>query len=328
MSCSIMKPELLAALANAVEARLSCNYSYWGFEAPDSLFHELNDCRIAHSYHSYCVESIYRKLYTLNVRAYNGRYQGHEEPVDEEDAPVIDGSVYVVHHGPEYREHGFAARPWHYHLAMLLDYWLYQTLEDATRSDPLRLAMQDFRDRLYGFIVQNSPPYTAVREGKLLPYGTGIAQREAVYYINTIPGEAVARKGHADFPKDFPHLRPGENFTAWRVGYDWEVETTLTGESLLERLKTLKEQAAEERTRELQYIVTFAGEGGFDTELACDQLRSLWTAYCLHHKLEVDTSVYDSDLRSVWAQVAAVERDTAYWSDYSSFDDFMCANLI
>lgn len=327
MSCLIMNLEPLAALANAVETRLNCGYNYWGFEAPDSLYRELSDCRIAHSYHSYCVESIYRKLYALNVRAYNGRYKDHEEPVDEE-APVIDGSGYVVHHGPEYREHGFAVRPWHYHLAALLDFWLYQTLEDATRNDPLRLAMQDFRDCLYSFIVRNSPPYTAVRWGELPPYGTGRAQREAVYYINTIPGEAVAQKGHADFPKDFPHLRPGENFTAWRVGYDWEVETTLSGESLLARLKALKDQAAEERTRELQYIISFAEQGCFDTELACNQLRGLWTAYCLHHGLEVDTSVYDGDLQSVWAQVAAVESDTAYWGNYSSFDDFMCVNLV
>lgn len=327
MSCLIMNLEPLAALANAVEARLSCDYSYWGFEAPDSLYHELSDCQIAHSYHSYCVESIYRKLYALNVRAYNGRYKDHEEPVDE-DAPVIDGSGYIVHHGPEYREHGFAVRPWHYQLAALLDFWLYQTLEDAIRNDPLRLAMRDFRDCLYGFIVRNSPPYTAVRQGELPSYGTGRAQREAVYYINTIPGEAVARKGHADFPKDFPHLRPGENFTAWRVGYDWEVETTLSGESLLARLKALKDQAAEERSRELQYIISFAERGCFDTELACNQLRGLWTAYCLHHDLEVDTSVYDGDLQSVWAQVAAVESDTAYWGNYCSFDNFMCVNLV
>ena len=159
-------------------------------------------------------------------------------------------------------------------------------------------------------------------------HGTGRARREAVYYINTIPGEAMARKGHADFPEDFPHLRPGENFTAWRVGYDWEVETTLSGESLLARLKALKDQAAEERTRELQYIISFAGQGCFDAELACNQLRSLWTAYCLHHDLDVDISGYDNDLTTVWAQVAAVEDDTACWSDYSSFGSFMCAHLV
>ena len=34
MSCMVMSPEPLAALANAVEARLNCDYSYWGFGLP------------------------------------------------------------------------------------------------------------------------------------------------------------------------------------------------------------------------------------------------------------------------------------------------------
>ena len=163
MSCMVMNPEPLAALAHAVEMRLNCDYGYWGFEAPDSLYRELHDCKTSCTYHA---EAIYRRLYALNIRAYNGRYADHEDPVDEE-APVIDGSKYTVHHPPEYREHGYAVRPWHYQLAKLLDFWLYQTAEDATRSAPLRLAMKEFRDDLYSFIVINSPPYTDARWGEL-----------------------------------------------------------------------------------------------------------------------------------------------------------------
>ncbi len=174
MSCLVMKREPLAALANAVEARLNCNYDFWGFEAPDSLYRELRDCYKPTL--RYCAEDIYRRLYALNIRAYNGRYSSHEEPADEE-APTIDGSKYIVHHGPEYqsRSNGtgttFAVRQWHYQLAQLLDFWLYQTAEDATRSDPLRLAMAEFRDSLYSFIVQHSPQYTALQWGRLTtPY--------------------------------------------------------------------------------------------------------------------------------------------------------------
>lgn len=71
MSCMVMNPEPLAALANAVETRLNCDYSYWGFEAPDSLYRELNDCKTSRTYFA---EAIYKKLYALNIRAYNGRY--------------------------------------------------------------------------------------------------------------------------------------------------------------------------------------------------------------------------------------------------------------
>lgn len=63
-----------------------------------------------------------------------------------------------------------------------------------------------------------------------------------MYRINTIPGEAAKAKGHASYPEDFPHLRPGEDFTAWRVGEDLEVETTLGGEALLERLKEFEKR--------------------------------------------------------------------------------------
>lgn len=169
MSCVVMNPEPLAAIANAVETRLNCNYDFWGFEAPDSLYRELDDCKTSCTYFS---EAIYRKLYSLNVRAYNGRYNGHEEPEDEV-APTIDVNSYTVHHGPEYQKRGdgtgttFAVCQWHYQLAQLLDCWLYQTAEDATRSDPLRLAMAEFRDGLYHFIVQHSPEYINGRWGQL-----------------------------------------------------------------------------------------------------------------------------------------------------------------
>ena len=170
MSCMIMGYEPLAALANAVETRLNVGYSYWGFEAPDSLYRELADCKRSCTYFS---EQIYKRLYALNVRAYNGRYASHEKPADEE-APTIDGSKYIVHHPPEYQEHNFAVRLWHFQLAKLLDCWLYQTLEDATRSDPLRLAMEEFRDGLYSFIISHSPPYIETRWGELPKLGEAI----------------------------------------------------------------------------------------------------------------------------------------------------------
>ena len=163
MSCFGMNPEPLAAIANAVETRLNCDYNYWGFSAPDSLYRALADCKTSCTYFA---EEIYKKLYAVNVRAYNGRYMSHEEPVDEE-APAIDVDNYTVHRRPEYREHGFAVRPWHYKLAKLLDCWLYQTAEDATYKDPLRLAMVEFRDNLYSFIVTNRPEYVTSSWGDL-----------------------------------------------------------------------------------------------------------------------------------------------------------------
>lgn len=107
-----------------------------------------------------------------------------------------------------------------------------------------------------------------------------------------------------------------------------KVETALHGEALFARLEALDRQPAKDQAPELSYILSFADKGCFDTETACNQLRSLWTAYCLHHDLDVDTSGYDHDLMTVWERTAAAEGDTVCWSDYAGFDSFMCAGLV
>lgn len=61
-----------------------------------------------------------------------------------------------------------------------------------------------------------------------------------MYYINIIPGKAAAERGYARDPKDFPHLKPGQKFVAWRVGDDWEIESTLPREELIARIKALE----------------------------------------------------------------------------------------
>ena len=189
MSCMVMNQESLAALANAVEARLEKGYNYWGFDAPSSLCRELRQYQTG----SRCsAEDIYRKLYALNIRAYNGRYKDHQESRDEE-APVIDGRKYIIHHRPEYQENHFAVCAWHYQLAKLLDFWIYQTAEVATHDDPLRMAMEDFRDSLYYFIVNNSPPYIAAQWGKLPTTDAEEVQKDTAHHIYTMPGKAKAQ---------------------------------------------------------------------------------------------------------------------------------------
>lgn len=79
---------------------------------------------------------------------------------------------------------------------------------------------------------------------------------------------------------------------------------------------------------ELDYIFKFTNEGFFDEECACRQLRSLWTTYCLHHRIDVDTAEYDNTLLEIWSSVSFSEGDNAYWGDFVSFDRFMAANLV
>ena len=83
-----------------------------------------------------------------------------------------------------------------------------------------------------------------------------------------------------------------------------------------------------ERNAEFKYMATFAIESYLIEELARDQLRSLWTAYCFHHNLDVDTEEYDEDLSQLWDVVSEVGDGTSEWSDYDGFSNFMCRYLV
>lgn len=56
-----------------------------------------------------------------------------------------------------------------------------------------------------------------------------------MFKINTIPGQAAQEKGYARYPEDFPHLTHDADFAAWRSGDDWEIETILDGQALVDR---------------------------------------------------------------------------------------------
>lgn len=47
------------------------------------------------------------------------------------------------------------------------------------------------------------------------------------------------------------------------------------------------------REAEMKYLKEFIRQSCFDEETSRDQLRCLWTAYCLHHGLDADTSGYE-----------------------------------
>lgn len=172
MSCMVMKEESLAALANAIESNLNGGYSLWGFEAPDSLYDALEDCRIRRWFSA---KAIYDKMYAFNIKAYNSRYAEHEGAADD-IPPEVDLSQYKIHQKPEYRNGNVIIRPWHYHLAKLLDFYIYQTNECATYKDPLWAAMLEFSNCLNRFIVRRNPEYDTCGWGQLPP------QKEEIEY--------------------------------------------------------------------------------------------------------------------------------------------------
>ena len=82
------------------------------------------------------------------------------------------------------------------------------------------------------------------------------------------------------------------------------------------------------REDEMKYLKEFARQNCFDGETIRDQLRCLWTAYCIHYGLDVDTLGYDNDLFALWDTLVEEESETEGWRDYDSFDNFMCKYLV
>ena len=79
---------------------------------------------------------------------------------------------------------------------------------------------------------------------------------------------------------------------------------------------------------ESEYLKEFVRENCFDGEPIRSQLRCLWTAYCFHHRLDVDTLGYDKELAGLWSMIAEKEPEAVGWKDFDSFDNFMCKYLV
>lgn len=81
------------------------------------------------------------------------------------------------------------------------------------------------------------------------------------------------------------------------------------------------------RTAEYGYMKAFIIEGDFTEDVYRTQLRALWTAYCLHQNLVVDTMDYDNDLLGLWNIMHRMGNANG-WENYSEFDDFMCEQVV
>lgn len=83
----------------------------------------------------------------------------------------------------------------------------------------------------------------------------------------------------------------------------------------------------EEMKKEFDYILEFIEGGDFVQFVEVKQLRALWTAFCLHHGLDPDTSTYNGYALEMWNYLE--ENLTCPWSSdrFENFDLFMGANL-
>lgn len=153
MSCFVMDDRAVSAIANTIDTLLFVGYNYFGFECPESLREALHGCTGA--------KKIYTALYKTNLQAYNGRYRESIEEIPEftDDCEIKKR--------PEYKDHHYVVQPWHYQFAKLVDCYIYQLEEEATRNSPILAGMKDLREALFRFIVGNSDEYQAAPWGSL-----------------------------------------------------------------------------------------------------------------------------------------------------------------
>lgn len=157
MSCFIMSPAPLATLADYLEAQLNMGYDFFGMEAPAELRRALDVC----ADHAGFMDGheIFGQLYSLNFRAYSGRYGHENEPAEIPHIP--DYRPVRGYSRPEYSAHSFHVAPWHYEMSKRIDCFIYQCSEDVNRDSELLAGMIALQQVLRAFIVQHIPEYLA-----------------------------------------------------------------------------------------------------------------------------------------------------------------------
>ena len=84
---------------------------------------------------------------------------------------------------------------------------------------------------------------------------------------------------------------------------------------------------AEYQHSELVYLIDFAVRNDSGDPLAREQLRALWTAYCFHTGMLVDTAPYDNKILHLWTEMEDAKQ-TRGFKDFDDFDGFMCEWLV
>ena len=78
---------------------------------------------------------------------------------------------------------------------------------------------------------------------------------------------------------------------------------------------------------EKNFIEEFARREDISCKIVFEQLRSLWTTFCLHFDLVPDTGMYDLIMLDIYGEAEENKNLSEKLIDFDSFDDFMCGCL-
>ena len=161
MSCIQLSEKHIATVAHGLAFILNgaggmCHLAA-SYELPE-LSDALSACRYPHDF-LFDDRKIYAVLYKLNDAAYTGRY--HLETADAEDFPAMPTVFPHLLHLLDWDAGRYTIDRDFYAFTKLLDSFIYQCNEDATRNNPVLKALSGTSRALYAFIVQNSADYAA-----------------------------------------------------------------------------------------------------------------------------------------------------------------------
>ena len=89
-----------------------------------------------------------------------------------------------------------------------------------------------------------------------------------------------------------------------------------------------------ENKLDFDFLVKFVSEmepGSWDNMICCNQLKVLWTAYCIVENMDVITSRYDNELERLWEAVIStmdIVGSRHIFADFECFGNFMCEDLV
>lgn len=79
--------------------------------------------------------------------------------------------------------------------------------------------------------------------------------------------------------------------------------------------------------KELECMCSFATTA-WDAEADYELLRCLWTAFCIHQDIDIDTLEYDTGIHLLYTTLVLSNPKREYFKSQEDFDAFMCKHLI
>jgi len=162
MSCFIQKKENTAAIADFISALYNMGHDYFGMYPPDSIHTETRDLRDRYGYLK--EDALYIRLRYLNYLAYEGRYK-HATEESINSANFEDFEPYeanIVYKRAEWLGGIYKVEKWHYKMLKMIQCYLYQCDESATKDEPMIKAVREVVNVLKTFIVMNQPEYDEI----------------------------------------------------------------------------------------------------------------------------------------------------------------------